>query len=54
MSEKQKLDKVLWDISNNLRGSMDASRFKDYILGLIFHRFLSHNIDELLNELEEG
>ncbi len=53
MSEKQKLDKVLWNISNDLRGSMDASRFKDYILGLIFYRFLSHNIDELLNGLEE-
>lgn len=54
MSEKQKLDKVLWDISNDLRGNMDASKFKDYILGLIFYRFLSHNVEELLNELEEG
>lgn len=54
MSEKQKLDKVLWDISNDLRGNMDASKFKDYILGLIFYRFLSHNIEELLDGLEEG
>ncbi len=54
MNEKQQLDKVLWDISNDLRGNMDASRFKDYILGLIFYRFLSYNIDELLENLEEG
>src|SRR5699024_3440888 len=31
----------LWDGANNLRGSMDASRYKDYMLGLMFYKFLS-------------
>ncbi len=53
MSEKQKLEKVLWSISNNLRGNMDASRFKDYILGFIFFRFLSNNIREAIKELDD-
>lgn len=54
MSEKQKLEKVLWDIANDLRGNMDSTKFKDYILGLIFFRFLSYNIDNLVSNLEEG
>ncbi|MBF2361669.1 type I restriction-modification system subunit M [Listeria marthii] len=31
----------LWDGANELRGSMDASRYKDYMLGLMFYKFLS-------------
>ncbi len=31
----------LWDGANDLRGSMDASRYKDYMLGLMFYKFLS-------------
>src|SRR5690625_3560059 len=31
----------LWEGANNLRGSMDASRYKDYMLGLMFYKFLS-------------
>ncbi len=44
MNEKQQLEKVLWAISNDLRGNMDATKFKDYILGIIFFRFLSYNM----------
>src|SRR5690625_854690 len=31
----------LWEGANSLRGSMDASRYKDYMLGLMFYKFLS-------------
>ena len=45
-TEKQRqqladLQKKLWSIANDLRGNMDANEFKNYILGLIFYRFLS-------------
>ncbi len=31
----------LWNGADELRGSMDASRYKDYMLGLMFYKFLS-------------
>ncbi len=59
VTEKQRqqqteLQKNLWSIANSLRGNMDASEFKNYILGMIFYRFLSENTEaqaaELLSE----
>lgn len=45
MSEEQlKLFKRLWAIANELRGKMDASEFKNYMLGFIFYKFLSEKI----------
>lgn len=45
MSEQQlKLFNTLWAIANKLRGNMDASEFKNYILGFIFYKFLSEKI----------
>ena len=39
--QQAELQKKLWSIANDLRGNMDASEFRNYILGLIFYRFLS-------------
>lgn len=36
----------LWDMANSLRGQMEASEFKNYILGIIFYRFLSEKTEE--------
>ncbi len=48
----QQLQKQLWNIANTLRGSMGADEFRDYILGLIFYKYLSEKSiyysDELL------
>lgn len=35
------IKRLLWDGANDLRGSMDASKYKDYMLGLMFYKFLS-------------
>jgi type I restriction enzyme M protein len=35
------IQRRLWNGANELRGSMDASRYKDYMLGLMFYKFLS-------------
>ncbi|MCM3737002.1 type I restriction-modification system subunit M [Bacillus cytotoxicus] len=55
-SEKQRqqqgeLHKKLWAMANDLRGQMDAYEFKDYILGLIFYRYLSEKVEFRTNEL---
>lgn len=40
---KQQLASKIWDIANNLRGKIEASEYKDYILGFIFYKYLSDN-----------
>lgn len=57
-SEKQRqqqaeLHKKLWAMANDLRGQMDASEFKDYILGLIFYRYLSEKVEARADKLLE-
>lgn len=42
--QQSELHTQLWAMANDLRGNMDASDFKNYILGLIFYRFLSENL----------
>lgn len=41
MITSNEIKRRLWDGANDLRGSMDASRYKDYMLGLMFYKFLS-------------
>lgn len=40
----QELQKQLWNIANTLRGKMGADEFRDYILGLIFYKYLSEKV----------
>lgn len=49
--QQSELHSKLWSMANDLRGSMDASEFKNYILGLIFYRFLS---EKLVNYIEKN
>ena len=47
----QELANTLWAIANDLRGNMDASKFKDYILGVIFYRYLSEKTVKYMDEI---
>ncbi len=38
---KQQLAGRIWESANKMRNKIEASEYKDYILGLIFYRFLS-------------
>lgn len=41
MITSEEIKTRLWNGADELRGSMDASRYKDYMLRLMFYRFLS-------------
>ena len=43
--ERQKLGKTLWAIADQLRGSMNADDFRDYMLAFLFLRYLSDNYE---------
>jgi type I restriction enzyme M protein len=46
--QQAELHKQLWAMANDLRGNMDASEFKNYILSLIFYRYLSENLQHVI------
>ena len=48
--EREELHKTIWKIANELRGSVDGWDFKQYVLGLLFYRFISENIEYYVNE----
>ena len=48
--EREELHKTIWKIANDLRGSVDGWDFKQYVLGLLFYRFISENIENYVNE----
>lgn len=39
--EKEQLFRALWSIADVLRGSMTADNFRDYMLSLLFYRYIS-------------
>lgn len=51
--QQEELHKKLWAMANDLRGQMEAYEFKNYILGLIFYRYLSEKIEDRANKLLE-
>lgn len=51
--QQSELHARLWSMANTLRGSMDPGDFKNYILGLIFYRYLSDNLETCAAHLLE-
>ena len=43
----------LWEMANDLRGNMEPNEFKNYILGMIFYRYLSDETEEFVAKLLE-
>ena len=51
-AQRAELHKTIWRIANDLRGSVDGWDFKQYVLGMLFYRFISENLTAYLNEHE--
>ena len=50
--ERDELHRAIWQIANDLRGSVDGWDFKSYVLGMLFYRFISENLTDYINNLE--
>ena len=51
--ERDELHRTIWQIANDLRGSVDGWDFKSYVLGMLFYRFISENLTSYLNNEEK-
>lgn len=47
--ERAELHRAIWQIANDLRGSVDGWDFKQYVLGMLFYRFISENLTNYIN-----
>ncbi len=50
--ERAELHRVIWNIANDLRGSVDGWDFKQYVLGMLFYRYISENLAGYINRGE--
>ncbi len=50
--EREELHRTIWQIANDLRGSVDGWDFKSYVLGMLFYRFISENLTSYINREE--
>jgi len=57
--QRAQLQRQIWQIANDVRGSVDGWDFKQYVLGTLFYRFISENFatyieggDESINYAE--
>ncbi len=51
--ERNEVHKAIWAIADDLRGAVDGWDFKQYILGIMFYRYISENITNYINEGEK-
>ena len=54
--ERAELHSTIWSIANDLRGSVDGWDFKNYVLVMLFYRYISENLTNYINagEIEAG
>lgn len=52
IKEREEIHKAIWSIADDLRGAVDGWDFKQYILGIMFYRYISENITKYINDGE--
>ena len=50
--ERAELHRIIWNIANDLRGNVDGWDFKQYVLGMLFYRYISENLTSFINRCE--
>lgn len=50
--ERAELHRVIWNIANELRGKVSGWEFKQYVLGMLFYRYISENLTGYINRGE--
>ena len=52
--ERAELHKAIWQMANQARWSVDGWDFKQYVLWMLFYRFISENLTKYINSLEDN
>ena len=50
--QRAELHRKIWAIADDVRGAVDGWDFKQYILGILFYRFISENMRDYFNKAE--
>lgn len=54
MQQRAELQRQIWAIANDVRGSVDGWDFKQYVLGTLFYRFISENFEAYITGGDES
>ncbi len=52
--QRAALQRQIWQIANDVRGSVDGWDFKQYVLGTLFYRFISENFASYIEAGDES
>ncbi len=50
--QRQELHSKIWKIADEVRGAVDGWDFKQWVLGILFYRFISEDIDNYLSDMQ--
>ena len=50
--QRDELHSKIWKIADDLRGSVDGWDFKQYVLGMLFYRYISEHLANYINQNE--
>ena len=51
-AERKELHRKIWAIADDVRGAVDGWDFKQYILGILFYRFISEHMADYFDRAE--
>jgi len=53
-TQRTELHRTIWNIANDLRGAVDGWDFKQYVLGMLFYRYISENLTDYINTIQHA